>query len=786
MSQNTLHVYRGFLDKHERKLIMGNNGVSRIGEIIASDKYATLQTAINQGFEKINSTYGDKIVDDKNKGIAVESNPNNEPENKPNSVSLKNKKRYERMIKGYIIENGFESIKEKINNSPDKVYTTEELSEDGEENISVTFKLDDNGNITFEYMVTKKPKDDVKFDAEAQKKYSDLGKELVNPLTTPDRKEEIRKEMTELLEQQYLSTVHTKGFGGRNKPFLDQNYKKRAKATVDMTERLAKFNGREVVPYAAATPDFYAANKKLEAEQAEAKARLEKNEYENEEAKAADLAILNKSVGAISGISMSYVNNHKYLFYKDGKFDSEMFKDFAAVLAGEDGLLTVEERKSAENRFMMRASEAARKAQQKLQDNGGDESKLTPEEKDLIIFAMDYKQQPFKTRKAIFEPPLGMVQATIVRDAGLEADINYKPLLTAASIVAAIVAPAIGASLTTSTVTDIKLNLKTLIDNNVIVNATDTVSYYIDEAAGQIIVENLTQGTVHTITDVSLKGAIEGTVKTSLSGVFASNPIAFGAGALADIGTSPAQPQVQQGQEGKELKTKGAGTLENPCAPCPPPNNGDDNVDDGQVINGNQVKIEGCADEEAESPCPPIEVKYEVFSVTDDEARKALGDKYIEGATYKKGKQMWQFYASFDGFDQIKDKKEKEAVIREIQKQFLGGNNALKPGVYKFDNCQIKVGEKIFTFNEDKWNKMKPQVYRVDSNAKLKQGGIKFSSVHTSSGYAQVTITVNGKSTTYTANGTDKQGAINALVAKVPDEYKAAVRAKLENCKNCK
>lgn len=792
--QNTLHGYRGFLSKHERKLIM----VERIDAINFRRNQYNNNGDFSKGNDYLNSIMENTPLNNINSlaiehtGNPVEEDDKTEPKaNATNVIQLPNEL-FDRAIRDFYCEpNGY--IKDDVLEALEKNDTYVLENALGMESLTITFKKDAQGKITadYEYMplqvVYPIEGDEVIFSEEDQKNFEEWSQTMLNSRDEKERADAERK-LGELLTKYDKKSEVMRG-GVKRPKYSEKEIRKfkngispGARATIQKIKDLDKMDNTEL--YIANGKMFNSDDKKAYQQAKDdlekAKAGIEETlAKENRKPTPDELKILKREIKYINNQEiMDFVNDRKYIFYNDdGVFDSDKYKEFVNYLTMNDGNSSLGDQKDATSVILMNLptdKDAAKgkqiyEAWQKYQKEGRDA--ISDEQFELI-----QKAQNNNIWRKI-QAGDNSLQLQMVKAAGGSGQYNYKPILTVASIAASVgLSKLLSAAFSSVNITPAQ---DPIAEAHVLFNGDELA---LNENHIAIITQDMLNQNGDNIIIAQAFAKVFGP-EVSIVNANIAIPAIVPFGSAPQDGACPAQAK-----QGTRAHAGLKGSVELGCACDEPQNPTDDNV---TVIHDEQGKVEitSCAQEKIEDGCPTVTVEYKVSKASDEEAKKALGDKYVEGAKYNKAKQMWQFYASFDGFEQIKDKKEKQAVMRAIQDQILGGNNALKPGKYDFDNCVVTVNGKDYSFNETKWNNMKEQIYRVDKDAKIKQGGISFTSLKSSSGYAQVVININGEDVRFEANGINKQDAINNVVAKVEQDYPqyaAKVRYQLENCKDCK
>lgn len=784
------------LYRHERKLIMveridainfRRNQYNNNGDFSKGDIYLN-SIMENTPLNKINSLAIEHT------GNPVEEDDKTEPQKKNTNVPIFTKDDLMRVINGMYC--GDSELRNEINMALAENGSYQATYSIGSIPFTVTFTKDDDGKITAEYdmpeyeVVQANKGDEVVFNSDKQEEFDAKSRELTNPQTKEARKAQLRQELATMLEQQYLNTVSFKGIGdkGSHLPTQVKDAKARAKETVAQIERLARFERTELVPRGSVNIH----------EIRHAQERLEKNNYEKEEDRAADLELANRKQLSIA--SQAFVNNHKYLFFEynteakkaakarlaaneygddlearaadeailakpDEEFSSDLFKKFAATLTGGDGYLSVAERKELHNMFAMRATEAAHKAQMKLDENNGDMSKLTPGEKELL-----QNKKLWNEGEALIVSPLGAVQAAIVKDAGLAAQDNYRGLLTAVSILASLGGLAFNLS---------GIGMKQVQEAHVLVNGQE-----IPFVNGQTL--DLSQYFVPGQTNTFAASLSQ---SQSQMAAFIP-PILFG--------SQQSQTGVPAADcAGKSFKQDAIkGSVELTCICDEPQNPTDENVTVIHDNQGNEVKFTGCA-EDGERGCGDVTRGNIVHDATPDEIKAKYGDNYDKNKTYKVSLQRWQLERAF-GID--KAPKELRPILRKAMiEQVLGGNTVVPTGknvtlLTCFDYIDKNGNVQKWDMDEqgrghEYWQNMKPDVYSLDANVKYISGRT-IPTVHVKDGHADATVTVNGVSRTFSADALDGNGETAIQMVKdqilkaYPEhpEYADAAVAKMREC----
>ena len=769
------------LYKHERKLIM--SGIGGINEMNRyrygfPEENSEIPPKDTRDWVE-NSTFGTGFADGSEEvmGMTVQSSAGNNPvvedvetdeekqvkvqtDEKPVKKEAGKEISFDELIQARINEEFYGELKETVENALENQdsynYTLKLGSKNnpfGFKEIDIVFKKDNAGNITADYKMPytleiKAPKGDaVVFNKEEQEKYNKLCRELTNPNTKEDRKTQIREEIKKLYEPY---AVVNKG----GKYYIDYS---RIDATISATERLAKFHDREVV-YKDKNfniHDIRHAQQRLQDE------KDGKYQYENEETRNADLALSKQF--PLSLDSQRFVDRHKYLFFENGEFSSKLFKEFALGLTGNDGYLSLQDRHEPANKFLMRGTEAAHKAQIKLNENNGDYSKLTPEEKELVTLENEEKWNE-AYNKAFIVSPLGKAQAAIVRDAGLEADDNIEPLLTATSI-----AFSLGISLSS-------IRLEQSQKAQLLFNGTEIPNNT------TIPPELIVEGQNH-LQVIGVQNQMQSQYLTAM-------PILHNMNGNNGQAASIAYNTPMDGE------ITGSFTLT--CPDCCPEEKAQPKVEpevNTVVVHdekNNEILIDACSDEE-QIGCPTIR-KRNIVSVPNEYEIVAYLNKYgktkEEGATYRKGLQTWQLEKAF-GVGQIQDKERQKAVRKAIREQLLGGNDAIPAGIdIDYKTClKIVVNgvEEDYPMVDEKyWKNATPVIYKLGSNKNYVQGKPIPKVVNVRNGHAWVKITVNGEEKgSYEVNvDGGRDDAIAKILKQVPEEYQKAVMNALDNC-NC-
>jgi len=268
---------------------------------------------------------------------------------------------------------------------------------------------------------------------EQQAKYDQLTKTILDPLASDRDIRRAKKELRELFETALARLTDEEGLSVYDKA-------QRHKIAKGMVEDIIAEDRFENTTVYYTETEFIHARDELREKQAAIRAKAKNGEELSNE----DMAILKQRIDFLSKEVRGFVASHgktlenddpNNLFFTDGKFDSDKFKEFARDLTHGDANLTLAERRSHNNMFEMYAGEKEREAQQHILDG-------TATQEDIDLVAKTERPQWFNSKHAWLNGPTRQLydptQLSIVRTAGLRAEDDYRPLLKLAGIAVSI------------------------------------------------------------------------------------------------------------------------------------------------------------------------------------------------------------------------------------------------------------------------------------------------------------------------------------------------------------
>ena len=437
-------------------------------------------------------------------------------------------------------------------------------------------------------------------------RYAELCISLVDPTLSRSERRQVERDLKDLLDEN-LRKVMVTDAGIRHPRYTDKQIKQIKNGIVEDVIANDRCEHRTVFyDYS----DYSRACRELENEQEAARARIQAGGQTPEE-KERDINILKTNYSCLSEVQQELVNNMPELFYDDHTeehtaaqarvdaateagedpdpadlaileqplqtFSSDKFKFFCRTLTGDDTNLSLAERKKGWN--MLAAS---------MLQNGNDElraalDRINSAERDEDINADDVELVRHYMRGTVFNTwgpersSLGREERALVKTAGLNADFDYRPLLTVAGIAVTVGLTALtGGLLCTTKVATANTDISVILSGSGISEEllAEAVQIVEDEAGNKIVTLSTEALLNAHIDSVTVDALAEAFAQANVTGCVEHALANYGLGLLGGsvvprYDGSPDTPQFGVAEETDETVTvKGRVNIE-PChEPC--------------------------------------------------------------------------------------------------------------------------------------------------------------------------------------------------------------------------